>query len=119
MVKTAARTIAFIFCLLCGFAALADGPPTDSWIANLDEYCDPDDIVDILRAKLTPRTFWEEQEKDFEYFVRSSKKNIENTTVLQLKSMYERLASHKAELEWAKNCLAKARVKLKEMGRKP
>ncbi len=97
------------------FGVPASAQPTDSFNANLDENCRPDDIIDILRGKLTPRTFWEEQKKDFEYFIRSAKNNIENTMILGMRNKKTWLKRHNAELKWAQKCMAVVKKRLKAL----
>jgi len=57
-------------------------PPTDSWSANLNAKCEPYDVVDWLRSKMTPETFWTEQEKDFRTFVKAATTNLMNARLL-------------------------------------
>lgn len=55
---------------------------TDSWKANLDRECEPDDPVDAMRAWLTPETFWAEQKRLFVGMHQGAKNNVEHTAFL-------------------------------------
>lgn len=48
---------------LVGDAQFAVGGETFT-ATNLDQDCEPKDIIDSLRARLTPETFWKEQRAD-------------------------------------------------------
>ncbi len=73
-IKFSALAVLAIFLAACG-----PRPPTDSFSANLDANCNPQDPVDKLRATVTAKKFWLEQEYDFKSFLKSGKVNLKNS----------------------------------------
>lgn len=72
--KILAFAVLAVFLTACG-----PRPPTDSFSANLDANCNPQDPVDKLRAVVTAKKFWLEQEYDFKSFLKSGKTNLKNS----------------------------------------
>jgi len=151
-------TKALAIFLLVSLAACGPRPPTNSFSANLDANCSPHDPVDKLRAMITAKKFWLEQEYDFKSFLKSGQTNLKNSKdflaqgessreiykakVLtrarelklsaskagrmikenmdiydqQVQNFRDNIASQEAELVWTKQCMARIKLELSELG---
>lgn len=72
-------TKSIIVFVLVALTACGPRPPTNSFSANLDANCNPHDPVDKLRALITRKKFWLEQEYDFNSFLKSGQTNLKNS----------------------------------------
>lgn len=80
--------------MVLALAACGPRPPTDSFSANVDGNCNPDDIVDMVRSWITPETFWREQEDDFLSYVSAGRKNLKISTELHDENRLNRGSYH-------------------------
>ena len=70
------RTLALSMIICLGLTACGE-PGPQSWNANLDINCKPQDPADKLYAMLSPAKFWREQEYDMGTLKKAGNKNME------------------------------------------